>query len=63
MMIDIKNCARCGHDHTKLEFKPFTVPVDIGDQSLTYFSMCPNLQEPILMGFYTEVEWEVGEKK
>lgn len=40
----IKNCARCGEDHS-LVFFALENPSD----EYTHFSMCPKLKQPILL--------------
>lgn len=46
----IKNCARCGGEHTVV-FKGFSKPI-LGDDDevlFTHFALCPTNGEPILM--------------
>ena len=38
------NCARCGEDHDEIQWRPFTK-----SDKYTYWAMCPNLYEPILL--------------
>ena len=46
IMVDIlKNCARCGQDHTNVLFKSFGRKPN----RYTHFATCPTTQEPILM--------------
>ncbi len=47
--IDVKNCARCGGDHSSLEFKPFTRVCLFH----THYAKCPNLGEPLLLKINT----------
>jgi len=57
MKVDIKNCARCGKNHRGLLFKRFKRILrvnyyDCGVDSyvgFNYWSICPKLNEPILM--------------
>lgn len=51
IITDVKSCARCGGDHTQLEFNPLTKPAFNANLSFeaTHWAMCPNLREPILM--------------
>lgn len=44
LLVNIKNCARCGKNHDQLLFKVFTVPIEKN----THFAICPELNEPIL---------------
>jgi hypothetical protein len=46
LYIDVVACARCGEDHKSLKFKKLTKPEE-GDY--THWSMCPTLDEPILL--------------
>ena len=52
MKTNIIGCARCGENHTDLEMKKLTIPIDIPDTNgneIGYWAMCPNLNEPILI--------------
>lgn len=42
---NLRNCARCGGNHDKLEFRELTQPID----DYTYFASCPTNGEPILL--------------
>ncbi len=46
LRITISGCARCGGTHKDLQFKEFTNPIG----KYRYFTTCPTLKEPILMG-------------
>lgn len=53
LVTDVSDCARCGKDHAELDFSRFTRnPQKDGDDGVewTHWSMCPELQEPILLG-------------
>lgn len=43
--IPLGNCARCGRNHDRVEFKKFQVPC----ASWTHWGFCPNTGEPILL--------------
>lgn len=44
--VDVPNCSRCNDDHKGLKFKKFIFsPVG----TMTHWSICPNVEEPILM--------------
>lgn len=42
---DIGKCARCGRDHSQLQFIELLIPQD----EFQYWAMCPITGEPILM--------------
>ena len=48
----VRNCARCGGDHSDVEFFEFLQPVRIRiddlQQTLTHWAMCPRLTQPML---------------
>lgn len=48
--IDVKLCARCGHEHTALEITEFTSP----PPRYSHWTHCPDTQEPILIRFRDE---------
>lgn len=47
---NILGCARCGGEHL-VRFKPFRVPMQVGEATLTHWGLCPTTREPILMRF------------
>ncbi|MCL4296304.1 MAG: HAD-IIIA family hydrolase [Anaerolineae bacterium] len=50
MITNVYGCARCGANHTELEFKQFTNgAVTDPDGNWPYWGMCPTLSEPILL--------------
>lgn len=59
MKLTIVGCARCGETHYDLEFTRFTRPVEM-DETYTYWTMCPEQSEPILMRVIekSEVEYD-----
>jgi hypothetical protein len=70
MTVSVKNCARCGRDHDRVNFERFTRPVEIENEIFKYFGMCPQTDEPILMrveegekGITIDVEYRVYEEK
>lgn len=46
---DVCGCARCGGDHDKLEFFPFTRMSRVGGKKVTHWATCPATGEPIFM--------------
>ena len=60
-MQEIRNCARCGGDHSVVFWK-ITRPISIGDRVFTYWGTCPDNNEPILMEI-TEDDKEVWMKE
>lgn len=47
---DVKRCARCGKDHTKLVFVEFSgEPIFIAEQPYNWFATCPETGDPILL--------------
>ena len=50
---DVGRCARCGDDHAKVEFKPFTNPPESGPGftaiAFSHWASCPKNGEPILL--------------
>ena len=46
---NVKCCARCNEDHYNLLIKPFSRPIEIGNEYINYFAICPKLNEPILV--------------
>lgn len=56
--ITVNGCARCGESH-EVEFLPFAKSViELDDETLTHWGMCPNLNEPILMRIETKPDIE-----
>jgi hypothetical protein len=49
MNITISGCARCGENHKDIEIKEFTNPMGIHDITFYWWTMCPKLNEPILV--------------
>lgn len=51
LKVGVRNCARCGDDHSGLVFKAFTIrPITHGDGvTFTHWALCPNTGEPIIM--------------
>lgn len=51
LVTSIHNCARCGADHTDLEFKQFIIePIQDSDGTVwNYWALCPTCDEPILL--------------
>lgn len=45
LSIDVKNCQRCGEDHSGLQFRPLRNPAD----EYNWFGICRNSRQPILM--------------
>lgn len=45
MKISIERCARCGRNHKWLSIRKFRRP----PPDATYFAICPNTKEPILV--------------
>jgi hypothetical protein len=45
MVVTVRTCARCGGDHTNLEFKKLTRIQD----EWTHWAKCPNIGEPIML--------------
>lgn len=55
--VTIHGCARCGEDHLDpILTAPFTRPVDDHGLHFTWWTICPNTQEPILGRVCTEEE-------
>ena len=52
--IPVNNCARCGGDHTGVEFSPFTSEPDF--ENYTHWGMCPKLGEPIQLAIFKKEE-------
>ena len=50
MKINVGACARCGQDHERLEFVPFSRAPD----GATHWAKCPNACDPILLDIRTE---------
>lgn len=46
LITDVSNCARCGYNHKQLVFVKLINPMEDGWE---YWSMCPELEEPILL--------------
>ena len=42
---DLINCARCGGNHPKIDFRPLTRPMG----RITHFALCPATVEPVLL--------------
>lgn len=56
LIINIKSCARCGYDHSRVEFKELHNPIDLNDgEPLTHWALCPFNGEPILAQRIQEV--------
>jgi hypothetical protein len=50
MITDLQHCARCGNDHTGIEWLKLTVPIEDDDGTVwAYWAPCPTNGEPILM--------------
>lgn len=51
---DVMCCARCGNDHRALQFAKLTTPITFdtmsGVEQMTHWALCPDLNEPILLG-------------
>jgi hypothetical protein len=45
--IPLTNCARCGRNHERVEFRKFKVPC----ADWTHWGFCPNTGEPILLQY------------
>lgn len=46
----VTGCSRCGNNHQNITFAKFTNPVkDTGSQIWTHWTICPVLNEPILL--------------
>ena len=45
LLINVRKCARCGGDHDRVGFKPFTNP----PRRFSHWAHCPKSGEPILM--------------
>lgn len=59
-VLDVDDCARCGQAHDGLAFKPLTNPIESSlFESLTHWAMCPELDQPILLG-HRELSQFVG---
>lgn len=62
MEVTVVGCARCGEMHYDLEFTRFTRPIVVElnplepDIIYTYWTMCPEQNEPILMRIIEESE-------
>jgi hypothetical protein len=55
--IKISGCARCGEDHYDLEEKKFSHhPHLVAGRACEHFTMCPTLNEPILIAYIEEDE-------
>lgn len=46
--LDVGHCARCGKNHTQIEFTPFNHEV------YTHWALCPEKNAPILMTMMLE---------
>lgn len=46
---NIRNCARCGKNHTQLQFQEFKQPVKDKDGDWNYWAICPSSLDPILL--------------
>lgn len=53
---DIKSCARCGKDHTHLQFWHFTRKTTIDFVEYHYWTLCPSLREPIVMSIQSDTD-------
>lgn len=47
----LNGCARCGNDHSHIEFVRMTRPLVLDGSELTHWATCPETGEPILMRF------------
>jgi hypothetical protein len=45
MTVNVKRCARCGHDHDQLTFTELANATDEWNR----WAMCPNVSQPIMM--------------
>jgi hypothetical protein len=56
MLVDVHSCARCGGEHTALQFKTFTYnPIGVEAKVFEFWAMCPETEEPIILrSWYTE---------
>ena len=53
----ITGCARCGENHSSLQFKTLQRPMVITPQIVySLWGLCPNTSEPIMMRVETEAE-------
>ena len=51
MKVDINQCARCGLDHSQIEFRELHKPIKEQDSEIiwTHYGICPTYGEPILL--------------
>jgi hypothetical protein len=47
VMVDVKNCARCGEDHDQLPFAPG--PITFRGKEYSHAAACPSKQKRILL--------------
>lgn len=48
---DVYACVRCGKSHKALEFNRLNGVIHCGPfEQLTHWTMCPEIQQPILLG-------------
>lgn len=47
--LKVRNCARCGGFHENLPLKKFTKSIDIADNVIDQWAVCPTTNEPILV--------------
>ena len=55
----ITSCARCGNDHEGITYRRLTNPLVVGNTIFTHWTLCPDLDEPIMMYFVGIEEEEV----
>ncbi|MFW6056851.1 MAG: hypothetical protein ACOC9B_06045 [Chloroflexota bacterium] len=48
-VLDVGNCARCGKDHKGLAFHRLNRPFEEEEGGWTFFAICPETNQPILM--------------
>ena len=59
--LEVKSCARCGKRHGQLTFQKLKNPIYAGPfETLTHWAMCPELDQPILMGHRELTQFAVG---
>lgn len=63
LTLDLSACARCGKVHKGLVFQEIRNPIYAGPfETLTHWTMCPELDQPILMG-HRELSQFAGREK
>lgn len=59
--LDLSTCARCNKRHDGVTFRKLTNPIYAGPfETLTHWAMCPELDQPILMGHRELHQFAVG---